>query len=52
MLKSGLMLIHDNARLHTGTLIQALLQYFSWELFDHPPYNPYFAPTTTTCLPT
>jgi hypothetical protein len=35
MLTSGVVLLHDNAA-HT----QALLEHFSWELFDHPPYSP------------
>jgi hypothetical protein len=39
---SGAALLHDNARprTSTATCTQALLEYFSWELFDHPPYTP------------
>jgi hypothetical protein len=32
-------LLHDNACLHTAALTQALLEHFNWELFDHPPYS-------------
>jgi transposase len=40
-------LLHDNARLHTHTAAhtRALLEHFSWELFDHPLYNPDLAPS-------
>jgi hypothetical protein len=43
MLTSGVVLLHDNACLHTAARTQALLEQFSWELFDHPPYSPDFA---------
>jgi histone-lysine N-methyltransferase SETMAR len=33
-------LLHDNARPHTAARTRALLEHFSWELFDHPPYSP------------
>jgi hypothetical protein len=41
MLTSGVMLLHENARLHRAACTQALLEYINWELFDHPPYSPY-----------
>jgi histone-lysine N-methyltransferase SETMAR len=28
------------ARSHTGARAEALLEHFSWALFDHPPYSP------------
>jgi transposase len=36
MLTSGVVLLHDNARLHkrTAACTRALLEYFNWELFD------------------
>jgi hypothetical protein len=42
MLISGAVPLHDRARPHTSTatLTRALLEYFNWELFDHPPYSP------------
>jgi histone-lysine N-methyltransferase SETMAR len=40
MLTSSLVLLHDNAHLHTVARIRALLEHFNWELFDHPPYSP------------
>jgi hypothetical protein len=36
MLTSGVVLLHDNARLHTAARTRAL-EYFNWELSDHPP---------------
>jgi hypothetical protein len=35
-------LLHDNAHPNTNTAsrTRALLEHFSWELFDHPPYSP------------
>jgi hypothetical protein len=38
-------LLHDNARLQTAARTRALLGYFNWELFDHPPYSPDLAPS-------
>jgi transposase len=45
MLTPGLVLLHDNARPHTAARTRALLERFIWELFDHPPYFPDFAPS-------
>jgi hypothetical protein len=40
MLTYSVVLLHNNARLHTAARIRALLEHFSWELFGHPPYSP------------
>jgi hypothetical protein len=40
MLTSGVVLLNDNACPHTAVCTQMLLEHFSWELFDHPPYSP------------
>jgi histone-lysine N-methyltransferase SETMAR len=40
-----LVLLHDNALLHTAACTQALLVHFNRELFDHPPYSPDLAPS-------
>jgi histone-lysine N-methyltransferase SETMAR len=40
MLTTGVMLLHDNVRLHTAAWTRALLEYLNWELFDYPPYSP------------
>jgi transposase len=45
MLTSGVVLFHDIARRHTAACIRALLEYFNWELFDHPSYSPDLAPS-------
>jgi transposase len=44
MLTSGVVVLHDNARLHTAACTRALLEHFNWELLDHPPYSPDLAP--------
>jgi transposase len=44
MLTYGLVLLHDKARPHTAARTRALLEHFSWELFDHPPYSHGLAP--------
>ena len=37
----GIVLLHDNARPHIARQTQALLlEYFHWDIFEHPPYNP------------
>ena len=38
-------MIHDNARPHTAAATQNLITTIGWEQFDHPPYNPYLAPS-------
>jgi hypothetical protein len=45
MLTFGVMLLHDNARLHTTARTRALLEHFNWELFDHLPYSPDLTPS-------
>jgi hypothetical protein len=52
MVTTGVMLLHDNAHLHTAASTQALLEHFNWELSNHPPYSPDLTPVITTCLPT
>jgi regulator of replication initiation timing len=52
MLTSGFVLLHENARPHTASSSQALLEHFNWELFDYLPYSPDLLQATTTCLPT
>jgi hypothetical protein len=45
MLTCGIVLLHDNAHLHTAVCTWSLLQHFNWELFDRPPYSPDLAPS-------
>jgi histone-lysine N-methyltransferase SETMAR len=45
MLTRGVTLLHDNARLHTATATQQLLQSFNWEVLDHPAHSPDLAPS-------
>jgi hypothetical protein len=40
----SVVLLHDNAHLHTAAHTRALLKHFNWELFDCPPYSPDLAP--------
>jgi hypothetical protein len=40
-----IVLLHDNACLHTAARTWALLEHFNWELFGHPPYSPDLAPS-------
>jgi histone-lysine N-methyltransferase SETMAR len=46
MLTSCVVLVHDNAcpRTSISARTRALLEHFSWELFDHHPYSPDLAP--------
>jgi histone-lysine N-methyltransferase SETMAR len=45
MLSAGFVFLHDNARPHTARRTASLLQVFSWEVFNHPPYSPDLAPS-------
>jgi hypothetical protein len=39
-----IVLIRVNACAHTAARTRTLLEHFNWELFDHHPYTPDFAP--------
>ncbi|PNF33163.1 hypothetical protein B7P43_G13585 [Cryptotermes secundus] len=42
---ASIVFLHDNARLHMARRTASLLQEFSWEVFNHPPYSPDLAPS-------
>jgi histone-lysine N-methyltransferase SETMAR len=44
-LTSDIVLLHDNACLHTAVHTQALLKHFNCELFDYLSYSPDLTPT-------
>ena len=44
MLSAGVVLMHDNARPNMARHSTYILQEFSWEVFDHPPYSPDLTP--------
>jgi hypothetical protein len=39
------MLLRDNVRPQTAAHTQALLEHFSWKLFDQPPFSPNLTPS-------
>jgi histone-lysine N-methyltransferase SETMAR len=45
MLTYGVVLLHDSVHLHTYACTRALLEHFSWELFEHRPYSADLAPS-------
>ncbi|PNE09423.1 hypothetical protein B7P43_G15432 [Cryptotermes secundus] len=45
MLSAGIVFLHDNARPHMARRTASLLQEFSWEVFNHPPYSLDLAPS-------
>jgi histone-lysine N-methyltransferase SETMAR len=45
------MLLHNNACLHAAARMQAMLQEFDWEVFEHPAYSPDLAPTDFHLFP-
>jgi hypothetical protein len=40
MLTSCVVLLHNNACLHTAACTRTLLEHFNWELLDYSPYSP------------
>lgn len=44
LLEEGVILHHDNAPVHKCTVVTELLEGYSWELLEHPPYSPDLAP--------
>jgi hypothetical protein len=45
MLTFGVVLLYDNARPHETARTRTLLEHLNWELFDHLPHSPVFAPS-------
>ncbi|GBM11167.1 hypothetical protein AVEN_133904-1 [Araneus ventricosus] len=57
ILTSGVVLIHDNARLHNAVVTQQLLEQSKWDVSEHPAYSPdlatsdfHFFPELKNCL--
>ena len=44
MLSDGIILLQDNARLHTANLVKDKLRRFGWETLQHSPYSPDLSP--------
>jgi hypothetical protein len=51
MLTYSVLLLHDNAHLHTAAGTLTLLERFNWELSDHPYYSPDVAPSDYHLFP-
>ncbi|GBM45718.1 hypothetical protein AVEN_14094-1 [Araneus ventricosus] len=45
LLSKGALLLHNNARQHTASVTCDLKQRFRWNVLEHPPYSPDFAPS-------
>ena len=43
-LQEGVILHHDNAPVHKSRVVSELVEGYSWELLEHPPYSPDLAP--------
>jgi hypothetical protein len=39
MLTFGVVILHEDTRLHTAAHTRSLLEHFIWELFDYPAYS-------------
>jgi len=48
---SKVLFFHDNAHPHTTNGTREFLDHFGWEVFDHPPYSPDFAPSDYHLFP-
>jgi len=44
-LAKGVIMLDDNARVHTAKTVQEQLRKFKWTRLDHPPYSPDLAPS-------
>jgi hypothetical protein len=43
--RHGVILQHDEARLHTANMTKAAIQELDWEILQHPPCSPDIAPS-------
>jgi len=50
-LTKGVVLLHDNARVHVSRQTTAKLEEFGWDIFGHPPYSPDLAPSDYHMFP-
>jgi histone-lysine N-methyltransferase SETMAR len=44
LLEKGVIILHDNCRVHVARVIVDLLQKYGWEVLPHPPYSPDLSP--------
>ncbi|GFW61304.1 histone-lysine N-methyltransferase SETMAR [Trichonephila clavipes] len=51
LLRSGVMLVDDNARPHSATATQNHIVTLGWKCRHHPPYNPNLAPSDFHLFP-
>jgi hypothetical protein len=43
--RHGVIIQHDNARLHAANMTKAAIQELDWEILPHPPYTPDLVPS-------
>ena len=51
LLENGVLILHDNARLHLGKDVRELLDRYSWEVLPHPSYSPDMSPPDFDLFP-
>ena len=51
LLENGVLILHDNARPQLGKDVRELLDWYSWEVLNHPPYNPDIIPPDLDSFP-
>ena len=51
LLTKGILFLHDNAWQQSANVTQKLLQYFWWEILEHPVYSPDLAPSNYHLFP-
>ncbi|VUZ44913.1 unnamed protein product [Hymenolepis diminuta] len=47
MNRKGVILLHDNARLHSLRATKNLVEEFGWQVMHHPPYSHHILPELT-----
>ena len=51
MFSTGVLILHDNTRLHSSGAASEILENYGWQVLPHPPYSPDMRPPAFDLFP-